>query len=52
MTGLKIPCHVVPGNHDARNVGWVHFEELIGERYWAANVGSVRVVGADSSGSE
>ena len=23
---------VVPGNHDARNVGYVHFEELFGDR--------------------
>src|SRR4029453_17977501 len=23
---------VVPGNHDSRNVGYVHFEELFGER--------------------
>lgn len=24
---------VIPGNHDARNVGWVHFERYFGERY-------------------
>ena len=24
---------VIPGNHDARNVGYVHFEELIGPRW-------------------
>ena len=23
---------VVPGNHDSRNVGYVHFEEMFGER--------------------
>jgi 3',5'-cyclic AMP phosphodiesterase CpdA len=23
---------VIPGNHDSRNVGYVHFEELFGER--------------------
>src|SRR5262247_1800725 len=23
---------VVPGNHDSRNVGYLHFEELFGER--------------------
>src|SRR5215472_15591552 len=31
----RIACDalvVVPGNHDSRNVGYVHFEELIGER--------------------
>lgn len=24
---------VIPGNHDARNVGWVHFENFFGSRY-------------------
>lgn len=24
---------VIPGNHDARNVGWVHFERYFGNRY-------------------
>ncbi len=48
----RIECSamvVVPGNHDARNVGYVHFEELVGERYWVRDVAGVRVVGADSS---
>lgn len=39
----------VPGNHDARNVGYVHFEELIGPRHWHERVGDVLIVGADSS---
>ncbi len=39
----------VPGNHDARNVGYVHFEELIGPRHWSIDVGDVRIVGADTS---
>lgn len=39
----------VPGNHDARNVGYVHFEEMIGPRHWRERVGEVLVVGADSS---
>ncbi|HEX9696640.1 MAG TPA: metallophosphoesterase family protein [Actinomycetota bacterium] len=39
----------VPGNHDARNVGYVHFEELIGARHWSVEVGGVKIVGADSS---
>jgi 3',5'-cyclic-AMP phosphodiesterase len=30
---LEAPKVVVPGNHDARNVGWVHFEEKFGERF-------------------
>ena len=31
----RIECEsfvVIPGNHDSRNVGYVHFEELFGER--------------------
>ena len=39
----------VPGNHDARNVGYVHFEEMIGPRHWVEQVGEVLVVGVDSS---
>jgi len=46
---IKAPVHSIPGNHDARNVGYVHFEELIGPRHWAIDVKGVRVVGADSS---
>ncbi len=26
------PMVVIPGNHDSRNVGWVHFERLFGAR--------------------
>lgn len=43
------PLHVVPGNHDSRNVGYLHFEELFGKRYWARDVGPIRLVGVDSS---
>jgi 3',5'-cyclic AMP phosphodiesterase CpdA len=39
----------VCGNHDARNVGYLHFEELIGPRHWAVDVRGVRIVGVDSS---
>jgi 3',5'-cyclic-AMP phosphodiesterase len=46
---IEAPIHTIPGNHDARNVGYLHFEELIGERYWTADVGGVRILGADSS---
>ena len=31
----KIECQslvVIPGNHDSRNVGYVHFEQLFGDR--------------------
>lgn len=46
---LEPPVLTVPGNHDARNVGYLHFEELIGPRHWIRDVGGIRVVGADSS---
>jgi Icc protein len=46
---ISAAVHSVPGNHDARNVGYVHFEELIGPRHWSVDVRGVRVVGADSS---
>ncbi|MCA1830566.1 MAG: metallophosphoesterase [Actinomycetota bacterium] len=40
----------VPGNHDSKNVGYVHFEELIGPRHWCVDLrDGVRVVGVDSS---
>ena len=50
----RIECEsfvVVPGNHDARNVGYVHFEEMFGERNSVRQVGSVTVVAIDSTGS-
>ena len=46
---IRHPFHVIPGNHDSRNVGYVHFEELFGERRWARDIGTVRLVGVDSS---
>ncbi len=46
---ITAPVFTVTGNHDARNVGYLHFEELIGPRHWATDVQGVRIVGADSS---
>jgi 3',5'-cyclic-AMP phosphodiesterase len=46
---IRAPVYTVTGNHDARNVGYLHFEELIGPRHWAVDVEGVRIVGADSS---
>lgn len=48
----KIQCDalvVVPGNHDARNVGYVHFEEMFGSRQSVCHKGGISVVGVDSS---
>lgn len=58
---LEAPRVVTPGNHDSRNVGYVHFERLIGPRFtrWrlpiegerAARIGAsgVTVIALDSS---
>jgi 3',5'-cyclic AMP phosphodiesterase CpdA len=40
---------VIPGNHDSRNVGYVHFEELFGERNSVLHREGVTVVAVDSS---
>ena len=40
---------VIPGNHDSRNVGYVHFEELFGVRNSVLHVGGVTVVAIDST---
>jgi 3',5'-cyclic-AMP phosphodiesterase len=40
---------VVPGNHDSRNVGYVHFEQLIGERSSVVHKDGISVVAVDST---
>jgi 3',5'-cyclic AMP phosphodiesterase CpdA len=40
---------VIPGNHDSRNVGYLHFEELFGDRNSVLHVNGVSVVAVDSS---
>lgn len=48
----KINCDnllVVPGNHDARNVGYVHFEEMFGSRQSVFHAGGISIIGVDSS---
>jgi Icc protein len=40
---------VVPGNHDSRNVGYVHFEELFGPRASELHRDGVSIVAEDSS---
>ncbi len=50
LTRIACPQRVViPGNHDARNVGYVHFEELIGARWAVLHLDDVTIVGLDSS---
>src|SRR5215212_11659128 len=48
----KIECKsfvVIPGNHDSRNVGYVHFEQLFGERNPVLRLGGVTIVCVDST---
>ncbi|HUJ56182.1 MAG TPA: metallophosphoesterase [Gaiellaceae bacterium] len=40
---------VIPGNHDSRNVGYVHFEDLFGERNSVLRRNGVTIVAVDSS---
>ena len=48
----RIDCErlvVIPGNHDSRNVGYIHFEELFGERNPVVHLNGVTVVAVDST---
>src|SRR5215210_137440 len=48
----RIQCErlmVIPGNHDARNVGYIHFERIFGERHSVMELDDVILVGVDSS---
>jgi len=40
---------VVPGNHDARNAGYLLFEEFFKTRYPVMKIGNLKIVGVDSS---
>jgi len=40
---------VIPGNHDSRNVGYVHFEDMFGERNPVLRVPGLTVVAVDST---
>ncbi|HEX2029092.1 MAG TPA: metallophosphoesterase, partial [Nitriliruptorales bacterium] len=33
LESVEAPLVVAPGNHDARNVGYIHFEQWFGERF-------------------
>ncbi|MGI8426233.1 MAG: metallophosphoesterase family protein [Actinomycetota bacterium] len=61
LAQIEPPKVIVPGNHDSRNVGWVHFERFFGNRFSRhrqmfeperaerLNATGFTVVGADSS---
>ena len=47
---FESPLFAVPGNHDARNLGYQTFEELIGEKSWKLTMDdNFTVIGLDSS---
>lgn len=33
LSMIERPKLVIPGNHDSRNVGWIHFERFFGNRF-------------------
>ncbi|MBN1529445.1 MAG: metallophosphoesterase [Thermoleophilaceae bacterium] len=48
----RVACErmiVIPGNHDSRNVGYVHFEELFGERRSELHRDGVSILAVDST---
>jgi 3',5'-cyclic-AMP phosphodiesterase len=48
----RIECDemmIVPGNHDSRNVGYVHFEDLFGARSCELHRDGVSILAVDSS---
>ena len=48
----RIECEdvvVIPGNHDSRNVGYIHFEELFGARSSVLRKNGVTIVAVDST---
>src|SRR5919106_2018856 len=48
----RIECEalvVIPGNHDSRNVGYLHFERMFGERFSVLRKDGVTVVAVDST---
>jgi 3',5'-cyclic-AMP phosphodiesterase len=40
---------VVPGNHDSRNVGYIHFEERFGDRNSVIHLNGISIVAVDST---
>ena len=40
---------IQPGNHDSRNVGYIHFEDIFGDRFTSFNFKDLAIVAADSS---
>ena len=53
LATFDAPLFAIPGNHDARNLGYQTFEEIIGERSWKLTLGDdIVVIGLDSSSAD
>ena len=49
LKGINTEKLIVPGNHDSRNVGYLTFEHLFGERYSEKVIDGVHIICCDSS---
>ena len=49
LEGFSVPSVIVPGNHDERNYGAAHFEELFGERFKTFEDEAIALYAADSA---
>ncbi len=50
LTPIKCRNIIIqPGNHDSRNVGYMHFEDIFGQRYKSFKTDGLIIVAADSS---
>ncbi len=49
IDGFNLPTVIIPGNHDERNYGSIHFEKLFGERFKIFEDESIVLYGADTA---
>ena len=50
LNSVKCPhMAIIPGNHDSRNVGYVHFEDMFGSRNSVIYLPGITIVALDSS---
>jgi 3',5'-cyclic AMP phosphodiesterase CpdA len=49
IDGIGIPHVIIPGNHDERNYGAAHFEEMFGERFKTYETEDAALFAADSA---
>ena len=49
LNEVSMPTVIVPGNHDERNYGSAHFEELFGDRFKTFETEHIAIFAADSA---